>query len=72
MKKLWRVTESGFGRPIFCGGFIVDTNKDRVIIAAPFLAKRVMNKTEIEALQAVMKRPGTKIEQIPSTIRSDE
>jgi hypothetical protein len=71
VKKLWRVTENGFGKPIFCGGFVVDTDLDRVIIAAPFLYKRVIGKTEVQALQAVLNRLGTKVEQVPITTRSD-
>jgi len=57
--KLWRVTSGQF-----CGAFVVDADRDRVILAAPFLAQRVLGRTETQALQAVMRRAGTKVEQV--------
>jgi hypothetical protein len=57
--KLWRVTSGQF-----CGAFVVDADLDRVILAAPFLARRVMGRTETQALNIVMKYPGTKVEQV--------
>lgn len=56
--KLWQVTQGQFS-----GGFVVDLG--RVISAAPFLARRVLGKSELVALQSVMDRPGTRVEQVP-------
>lgn len=58
MSKMWMVTSGQF-----CGAFVVG-DSGRVTHAAPFLARRVLGLDENSALQNVMRRPGTRVEQI--------